>query len=255
MLGAFLVVGLRQGGLTPVLKLLAVIAPATVTMLTIVFTASVAVQRGLRDALRAPDIFPAIMIGLVVGVAVGVVAWFVLPRTSQGSRGAEPAPPMALNPGERAVWVGRARLSPGAVAVIGAVVLVVAGITGFSVVASDGRAWPVILIPLLLGLLLLGLTSWRVRVDAKGLTVRGILGWPVFRVRPDQVAGVTARKVNPFGEFGGWGLRWNARGAFGIVTRAGDGLVVHRSNGRDLVVTVDDADTAASLLSAFATSA
>jgi hypothetical protein len=58
-------------------------------------------------------------------------------------------------------------------------------------------------------------------------------------------------QVNGFAEFGGWGIRQRP-GALGIILRNGESLQVTRRNGRRLVITVDDAETAAALLMAFA---
>jgi hypothetical protein len=54
--------------------------------------------------------------------------------------------------------------------------------------------------------------------------------------------------VNPLAEFGGWGWRWGADGRVGVVLRAGEGIQVTRTNGKRFVVTVDDAQTGASVL-------
>jgi hypothetical protein len=48
-------------------------------------------------------------------------------------------------------------------------------------------------------------------------------------------------------EFGGWGWRLGASGT-GIVLRAGEGIRVGRQGKSDLTITVDDAETAVSLL-------
>jgi hypothetical protein len=58
--------------------------------------------------------------------------------------------------------------------------------------------------------------------------------------------------VVPLGEFGGFGLRWGPGRRLGIITRGGEALEVQRRDGRTVVVTVDDAATAAGLLMAFA---
>ena len=58
--------------------------------------------------------------------------------------------------------------------------------------------------------------------------------------------------MGPFGDFGGWGIRWGIDGRFGIVLRTGEGIEVTGENGRVRVVTIDDAATAAAVLSAAA---
>lgn len=56
--------------------------------------------------------------------------------------------------------------------------------------------------------------------------------------------------VNPMGDFGGWGLRLSVDGRVGVVLRTGEALQITRRKGRPFVVTVDDAETAAAVLSA-----
>jgi hypothetical protein len=94
----------------------------------------------------------------------------------------------------------------------------------------------------------LGTASWPVRVDEAGLTVRSALGWPQFVVTAADVESAAVAQVTPLGEFGGYGLRYAPNGRVGIITRRGEALDVKRRNGRSLVVTVDDAGTAAGLL-------
>jgi hypothetical protein len=57
-------------------------------------------------------------------------------------------------------------------------------------------------------------------------------------------------------DFGGWGFRWvigpTRKGRWGLVTRRGPGLEVFRHDGRSIVVTVDDAGTAAAVLETYA---
>jgi hypothetical protein len=53
-------------------------------------------------------------------------------------------------------------------------------------------------------------------------------------------------------DFGGWGWRVGRGGRVGVVTRKGEGLLVERTGGRSIVVTVDGAAGAAGLLNALA---
>jgi hypothetical protein len=61
---------------------------------------------------------------------------------------------------------------------------------------------------------------------------------------------VNAVQVSPTAEFGGWGWRMDGTGRSGIIMRAGSAVQVTRASGKKFVVTVDDADTAASVLAA-----
>ena len=60
------------------------------------------------------------------------------------------------------------------------------------------------------------------------------------------------RDVRPFREFGGWGWRVGRGGRVGVVLRAGESLLVERTGGRSVVVTVDGARAAAGLVNSLA---
>jgi hypothetical protein len=102
------------------------------------------------------------------------------------------------------------------------------------------------------GLLTVLLGRAHVTVDRRGLTVSlGPFGWPRVRVPADDVAEVTVAEISPM-QFGGWGYRI-VPGGSGVILRAGEALIVTRRSGRRFTVTVDNADTAAGLLTAVAT--
>ena len=85
-------------------------------------------------------------------------------------------------------------------------------------------------------------------VDARGLTVAfGPFGWPRQHVPLEDVSSAEAIEVNPR-EVGGWGIRFPRGGGLAVVVRGGDGIRVVRRDGRQLIVTLPDAATAAALL-------
>ncbi len=254
LLGIPAIAGARRSGVTWIIRLLGALSPAVVTMVVVAVTWSVAVQRGLADAHDAPSIGPALLLSAGIAIAVGVLAWFALPRHVRPDHTDGQPETMRLVAGERAVWIGSARSSPAVFAVIGTVLLVVAAVAVLGVVLTDGRGWPILFAPVVLSVVIVGTLSWKVRVDDDGLAVRGMLGWPVFRVRPAELEGATTRNVTALGDFGGWGIRFGPSHALGIITRSGEALVAHRTGDRELVVTVDDAETAASLLAGYARS-
>lgn len=112
----------------------------------------------------------------------------------------------------------------------------------------------VVAVPLLFGAAVtLPMASVRVTVDRRGLTLSPT---PLSsrcrfrRITPDQIAEAGSRRIACFDEFGGWGYRIRA-GRSGFVLRSGEGMVVRLTNGREFVVTVDDAATAAALLNTY----
>ncbi len=101
----------------------------------------------------------------------------------------------------------------------------------------------------LTGLAVWALTSITVAVGPAGLRVRfGPLGWPGVRVPLDGITGVELEDVDPL-FYGGWGYRV-LPGVRAVVVRRGEGLRIARSGRPDLIVTVDDAATAAAVLAA-----
>ncbi|MGC4174478.1 hypothetical protein [Demequina sp.] len=217
----------------------------------IAMTWAVAMQVGLDSWTQAPDIDPAIITGALVGLGAGLVGYAVQPKLVTVFEQI-PAAHVSVAAGERVVWLGVAKAGKGSVAAItSAAALLFLG----AVAAWLGGAFPVMWI--LLGVALLvtaaGLTMMEadVRVDANGIEVRGPAGWPRSSVALDNVASATAITVEALGSFGGWGWR-RVPGAMGVILRSGEALRVERKEGHALVVTVDDAATAAALLTTLA---
>ncbi|GFE03892.1 hypothetical protein Scani_01600 [Streptomyces caniferus] len=99
----------------------------------------------------------------------------------------------------------------------------------------------------------LPLASVRVTVDRHGLSLSPAMLPCRVRLRRiplERIAEAGSRRVACFAEFGGWGYRLRAGGS-GLVLRSGEGIVVRLTNGKEFVVTVDDAATAAALLNTY----
>ncbi|MEO5921888.1 MAG: DUF1648 domain-containing protein [Pseudolysinimonas sp.] len=251
LFGAVLARTVGPQGPTAVQKLLAASSLFVATLLSIIVTASVGIQRGLSVGSPSPAILPVFGTAVGIGLLLAVAGWFFMPRAVSGASIPDPAaPPLSVAPGELVVWVGHARFATWVVILLGAVVAVVTAVVVF-VIALRG-AWPLAIVPVVVALSVLGTASWRVRVDGDGLTVRPTLGWPQYRVALDDVASAASTQVVPLGEFGGFGIRWGLGRRLGVITRGGEALEVQRRDGRAVVVTVDDAATAAGLLTALA---
>ncbi len=251
LFGTVLARTVRPEGPTATQKLLAVASLFAVTLLSIVVTASVAIQRGQPVGSSSPTILPTLGIAVGSALLISAAAWLFLPRAIPGSskRGASIAP-LAVAEGEVVVWVGHARFATWVIVALSGVVALTAAAVAFAI-ATRG-IWLLAIVPVVLLLSVLGTSAWRVRVDATGLTVRPMLGWPLYRVALADVASAVTSDVVPLGEFGGFGLRWGPGRRLGIITRGGEALEVQRRDGRTVVVTVDDAATAAGLLTALA---
>lgn len=244
----------RQPAPTASHKFLAVLSTVTAVFIGSVVTASIAVQRGLSDARDAPAIDAPMGIALGAALLIGVLAWFALPKTVPASAPvAAPAEALPLASGERGVWIATTRVATRAVVAILTAIAVVSAATVFTITVTEGEAWPLAVAPLALVAAASIAVSWRVRVGPDGLLVRSLpFGWPRVRVRTAEIASVHALHIEPLSEFGGWGWRWAPARGFGVVARSGPAIEVQRHDGRRFVVTVDDAETGAALLAAYA---
>jgi len=242
---------LRRGARGWAFRFLAATAVGFSAFAAVSMTWSVGMQRGLASWSDAPSVLPAIVTGLVVGLGAALVGWLVLPKQAI-TFNALPSADIDLAETERAVWLGSARASRGAVAtIIIAIVLVAAGAVAAWTSGDYAVMWIFLGLAVLLTALALTTMEADVRVDSNGVEVRGPAGFPRSRVPIAEVASADSINVEPLGSFGGWGWR-RVPGAMGVVLRGGEALRVERKEGHALVVTVDDSATAAALLTALA---
>lgn len=203
-------------------------------------------SRGLADAGQAGSVNGVIVVSTLAGLVLGgLAAWAVPGDRPDPAHGAVSGPHLPLSSHERAAW-SRQVTSPVGLAIGGASTVTML------VLAIVLRMPALILIAALLGALLATMLAFRVSVDASGLRLRSALGWPRTQVPATEIVGVEVTDVSPFREFGGWGVRVGRGGEVGWVLRAGEGIRVQRTGGRDLVVTVPDAATGAALLGTLA---
>lgn len=245
--------GLRRGDRGPTYRFLGALSVAVAVFVCVLLTWIVVMQAGLAEASAAPGVGMPLLASFLCAPAAGAAAWLGLPRQTPVPTSTNTVEPLALAGSERAAWMRETSLAPvWAITIVGTVTLVWASTIAMWLLGGpDGLV--VGLAALGVGLLVLTATAiaFRVRVDHDGLTVTSVLGLPRFRIPLADIRGVEAIEVNAVGDFGGWGLRW-APGRFGVVTRTGEGIQVHRRSGRRFVVTVGDATTGAALLQAIA---
>ncbi|WP_433383733.1 hypothetical protein ACQPZX_22170 [Actinoplanes sp. CA-142083] len=205
-------------------------------------------QRGLADAAQATLPGWTLAVTIVLPLLPAIVA-ALLVRGDRHDPATTPvaadAARIALSGGERAVWIRRADGGTGLV--VGAI-----AIAGLVLLAVALRQWALLIVPVLLAVVFAAMFGFTVRVDATGLTVRSLVGWPGTHVPADEVERASVTEVRPIRQFGGWGWRVGRGGRVGVVLRAGNALLVERTGGRSLVVTVDDAATGAALLNTLA---
>ena len=217
---------------------------ATAAFLGTVLWGATAANLDLADARDAVLPGTTFLAGLLAAAVAGPVGGLLAPRSPNA--GAEPpsVPAAPLGATEQISWsrsAGAPWLPVGGAVLVGAGIALAAALqpgAGIGLAAAG------------IATVLLG--HARVVVDRRGLTVAlGLLGWPRVRVPAEDVEEVTVADVSPI-QFGGWGYRV-VPGGRGVILRSGEALVVTRRSGKRFTVTVDDAGTAAGLLSAVAT--
>jgi hypothetical protein len=234
----------HRGPLTPLAKVLAV------TSIWVTLIVSVTFLGSLIDKNAGTDIGLLLGFGFGAATVVAVAGWFALPPGVRGVGGSvRPAvTPVVLTDGERASWIRTASVSAGMIWIVVGVCVVIAAITIVSTIATSGEYWWISFVPVVVLLVVLSNFAWTVRVDARGLRIRSVLGIPVVHIPLDQVTSADVVDVQALSQYGGWGIRFALNGRLGVIVRSGEALEVHRRKGLDVVVTVDDAGSAAALL-------
>ncbi len=240
---------LRAGGGGPTYRFLGALALALSTFVTVLGTASLAVQRDLATARAAPGIGPYLVAAAAAAGASGVVGWLLLPAQAAVVHPRVRVPAVAVAGDADVQWSRTTTPAHHGSILAGAGVVLVAGVVGCWIVAPLTVAVIVTGLAVVLAGVVAALTSFTVRVDRGGLSVRSSLGMPRFVVPVADVVTAAVTTVDPIGQFGGYGLRGTPR-RFGVIVRRGEALVVTRTDGRELTVTVEDATTAAGLLNA-----
>ena len=185
-------------------------------------------------------------IGFAAALVLAIAFAALTPRTAVSSPTNAAALALDLGATERASW--SRSVSPSRT-VLGILVAIVVALIVTLTIA--GAPFPLTVGTVVLVLAVVGLLFWRVTVDARGIIVRPALGVPRFRVEAADVVAARAIDVDPVRQFGGWGIRVGAAG-WGVVVRGGSAVEVERAGRSPFIVTVDDAETAAALLTAVA---
>lgn len=193
------------------------------------------------------------------GLALAGVAAIAIGAGAAMAAGADPDQPalqpipgdatrMDLPAGAAAAWVKQTQYPT---RWLPAILVVLTVVPGAALAVVTGQWW-MLSIFVLLALVLLAFSSFQIRVDTTGITARGLTGWPRQQVPLHEVQRADVTHIDPFGEFGGWGLRTSVDGRTGVVTRKGEAIQVQRTGGRTFVATVDDAERGAALLNTLA---
>lgn len=242
-----------EGTFTVNQRMILAIGPFLATVMTVLLAGSTLMQRGLESGADAASIGPYVVGGFAGGLATGALAWLLLPASAPlPPLDLENAPVLELGATERAVWMQRIEPQRW----LGVFVL---GILGLAIIGGGVALWLVaplpaftvyVLVLLLVAVLVISTLFWQVRVDETGFRATSAVGVPRFVIPLAQVRGAAVVEVVPVRDFGGWGIRWGGDGRLGVITRGGQAIEVQRTSGKSLVVTVDNAAQAASLLNA-----
>jgi len=182
---------------------------------------------------------------IVVVTPVALLGWSLGGRHPDPPRREHPVLPHALPTDGHLVWVGHQAWS--VARVLGPALVAAGGVVTAIRVAAETLVIGGTLV--IVAVLLWWFTSIAVAVGPVGLKVRfGPLGWPVIRVALADIERIEVEDVEPLA-YGGWGYR-AMPGVRAVVIRRGIGLRIVRRGSPDLVVTVDDAATAAGVLAA-----
>jgi hypothetical protein len=204
-------------------------------------------QRGLADARAAGGIGGVLLLSLfgplvlAVIVAISVAGDERQPTTEP----VDPSAPRVTQIAGSVTWTGAAASPMAMVLGLAAAVLVLA-------LVLLSQFWGLLVVVVLVVALIAAMSSAVVRVDGGGVTIRSSLGWPRTHVPLDEIVRADVTDVRPLRDFGGWGWRVGRKGRVGIVLRRGEALLVERTGGRSVVVTVDGAATAAGLVNVLA---
>jgi uncharacterized membrane protein len=193
---------------------------------------------------RAAGPMPITAIAAVLGISVGAAA-----LVSRGARTLEragaaisPHASIGLGATERASWTATARNRW-----LAALALALAGAAAISLAVAPAAS---VAICAIAAIAVLTFATISVSVSERGLRV--VLGpwrFPRIDVPLASIREARAIDVSPMSR-GGWGYRGSLSlfGRASVIVRGGEGIELELERGRTLVITVDDAQTAAGLL-------
>lgn len=178
------------------------------------------------------------LLGLLVG---GMVHGSPPPPPDSTSPGPDGAPRYPLAESGTAVWSGSTPTAQ-----IPIIMAIGVGALGAGLAAAVSPWLLLIFLPLVA--LLAGSSSFAVTIGPAGLRVAArMLGWPRVRIPLRHVASASEGSVDAM-SFGGWGIRVGMNKETAVITRSGPALVVSRTDGAVLRVSMEQPEEPAAVL-------
>ena len=245
--GAIAILSAHRTPITVMIKILAIVGVFVSVILATTLGGIIVVEHGSVSQAHVP--LSPLPIGFAAAAVLSVGAWFLLPKAVKVPReSGVVVPPVALAAHERASWIRSATAPARLTWTVVGFMVVVSAIVLFSVLARGGGTWPISFFPVVIFLLVLSNFAWTIRVDERGVRMRSSLGLPRITIPLATIESADVIDVQAIAQYGGFGVRWGLNGRFGVILRSGEALQILRHNGRSVVVTVDDAETAAALI-------
>ena len=107
--------------------------------------------------------------------------------------------------------------------------------------------WLLVFLGFLLTMLIAS-TSFAVTAGPAGVRVAGLIGFPRMQIPLPQITAAEPGTVRAF-DFGGWGLRVGLNGDGAVITRSGPALVITRTDGARIHVSLDEPEQPAAVIS------
>ncbi|MDJ0393587.1 DUF1648 domain-containing protein [Rhodococcus sp. G-MC3] len=224
------------------------IGSTVVGLITVLHLAIIGKQLDVQSVTQVEIPGWALGVGTLVGFCVGLLGASLLrdyrervdadsPPPASLPRASEPLAPDEELPIIEPLGAGRV-----AVAVLFTILAAAAGLTCWL-----AESWWPVAIFLPLGVLPVSLMRYELVVDLEGIHVRS-LGMAAFDYSLVEVTGASVREVEPYKDFGGWGLRVKGRGNYAVATATGPAVFVTFANGQRLTITTGRAEQIAGVL-------
>lgn len=204
------------------------------------------------DPMASGSISTSTAVALVAGMLLGLPVAALAREQPHGrtASGPPPADSVRLPAANNISWRSAPLTSRALIIVLASVSLLLL-VPAFVVGPFDEGLWLLLLAIASVAPALL-FARVRVHIDGHGLDVRGLGLRLVYVPIAELARAEVIDHLDAFWEFGGWGLRVDVHGRTGIVSRAGEALKVVRGDDTELLITVDDAATAAAALNTLA---